>query len=320
MVSIGLPVYNGENFISEAIQTALDQTFGDFELLISDNASTDGTEAICRKFASADPRIRYVRRTTNIGAGPNFNSLPPLARGKYFKWLAHDDVMAPTFVERCVDVLESDPAAVLACPRVRFIDEQGREIEEYVTPFRTDSGDATLRFSEMLKGHPCYEVFGLIRGDALSRTRLIGNFRHGDGVLLSHLALMGRFAEIPEYLFHSWRHRMQSMHVFGIVGGKSGPDNEGYAAWFDPRNRPGASRSYNRMLAEYVRMVRLSPLPPGQRAACYRMLIRWARSLWRVLAGEWKRVLLHYTGCRLSWASAEKAANDAEQNRISETR
>jgi len=296
LVSIGLPVYNGQDFLREAIASVLNQSYQDFELIIRDNASTDQTAAICRDFASRDQRIRYLRNESNVGAGPNFNGIVSHARGKYFKWLAHDDVLAPKFLARCVDVLESDPTAVLACPRVRFIDAQGKAMDNYATPFRTDDPNCVVRFGEMLRGHRCFEVFGLIRLGELRRTRLIGNYNHGDGVLLAHLALLGRFAEIPEDLFWSRRHEQQSMYRFGITNPEAVHDFEAYAYWFDPRNEGGVSRSFNKILAEYFRMIWVTPLPFTQRLACCRILGRWFLSVWRIIAGEWKRTIYHSCG------------------------
>jgi glycosyltransferase involved in cell wall biosynthesis len=297
-ISIGLPVFNGENFLREAITSVLGQTFEDFELIIRDNASTDATETICREFAARDRRIRYIRNEANVGAGPNFNGIVAYARGRYFKWQAHDDVMAPTFLERCFEILESDPGAVLATPRVRFIDARGIALEDFATPARTDDQNPVIRYGEMLKGHRCFEVFGLIRLAELQMTRLIGAYAHGDGVLLAHLALIGRFAEIPEYLYYSRRHEGQSMYVFGVTNPKVKRDFEAYAYWFNPQNRLGVSRSYNKILAEYFRMIWVTPLSLTQRLACCGILFRWLLLFWRIMAGEWKRTL--YSACGIS--------------------
>jgi glycosyltransferase involved in cell wall biosynthesis len=299
-ISIGLPVYNGENFLREAILSVLNQSCQDFELIIRDNASTDKTEEISREFANRDARIRYIRNETNVGAGPNFNSIVALARGQYFKWLAHDDIMAPTFLERCLEFLEKDPSAVLAYPRVRYIDAQGQSQEDYVSRFPINDGDPVLRFAKMIRpGHRCFEVFGLIRLDKLRQTRLIGCYNHGDGVLLAHLALLGRFAEVPENLLCSRRHDKQSMYMFGVAYRKAIPDYEAYANWFDPKNRVGLSRSFNKALVDYLHMTRRSPLSSAQRLACYRIVGRWFLSCWRGIAGEWKRAVFHACGIRL---------------------
>ena len=127
-VSIGLPVYNGEAFIADAISSFRAQSFDDFELIVSDNAWTDATEDIVREFASADPRIRYLRSETNVGANRNFNRTYYFATGEYFKWAAHDDVVEPTFIERCVSVLNDDPTVVLVHSRTSYIGGNGEAL------------------------------------------------------------------------------------------------------------------------------------------------------------------------------------------------
>ena len=111
-VSLGLPVYNGENFIAQAIESILAQTFTDFELIITDNGSTDRTPKICEAYAARDRRVAYSRNPENLGAAPNFNRAFALSSGRYFKWVAHDDLIAPEFLARCVKVLDNDPSVV----------------------------------------------------------------------------------------------------------------------------------------------------------------------------------------------------------------
>jgi glycosyltransferase involved in cell wall biosynthesis len=118
-VSIGLPVYNGENYLAETLDSILAQTFTDFEVIISDNASTDRTETICRQYAAQDRRIRYLRNTSNLGAAKNYNRVFELSQGEYFKWNGHDDPLAPVFLERCVAVLDRHPGVVLCFARNR---------------------------------------------------------------------------------------------------------------------------------------------------------------------------------------------------------
>ncbi|UHD17095.1 glycosyltransferase family 2 protein [Thiocapsa bogorovii] len=286
-VTIGLPVFNGENFLSEAIESVLGQDYADFELIIRDNASTDGTAAICREACEKDSRIRYLRSETNVGAAPNFNAIVGDARGQYFKWLAHDDLMAPTFLSRCVERLEQDHTSVLACPRVRFIDAAGKPLEDYISPFRTADSDPVVRFKETLSGHPCYEVFGLIRLDELRKTRLIGSYKHGDGVLLSHLALLGRFAEIPQCLFLSRRHQSQSMYVYGVTNPDRKEDHDAYAQWFDARNTKTIPLNFTRRIAEYRWMIGHTSLRVTQRIALYNTLVGWSYSHRHRIKKEW---------------------------------
>src|SRR5581483_2124327 len=130
-VSIGLPVFNGERYLAETIQSILAQTFSDFELIISDNASTDRTEDICRSFAAVDGRIRYVRNKHNIGAVGNYNNVQRLARGAYFRWANYDDLIAPNMVARCVEVLDNEPTVILAYTKSQLIDQDGVVLSTY---------------------------------------------------------------------------------------------------------------------------------------------------------------------------------------------
>ncbi|MBS0016773.1 MAG: glycosyltransferase family 2 protein, partial [Arthrospira sp. SH-MAG29] len=130
-VSIGLPVYNGENFIQETLDCLLSQTFDDFELIICDNASTDRTEEICRDYAARDKRIRYYRHPENLGAAKNYNRTFELSTAEYFKWAAHDDLYAPEFLERCVEALDTHPSTVLCYPQEYWIDEQGNPLKSH---------------------------------------------------------------------------------------------------------------------------------------------------------------------------------------------
>ncbi len=207
-VSIGMPVYNGELYLVKAMESLLAQDFGDFELIVSDNASTDATEDICRRFAAADNRIRYHRNDTNLGAAWNFNSLFKLARGKYFKWAAHDDVCEPEFIRKCVRVLEQDSSVVLCYPRTRIIGTRGQVLQDYNVRLNADAALPPDRVRAIIADHLCFEIFGLIRSSVLRKTRLIGNFISSDRALLIELALHGRFFEIPEYLFMRRAHRL----------------------------------------------------------------------------------------------------------------
>ena len=125
-VSIGMPVYNGDRYLGSAVESLLAQTFGDFSIVIVDNASTDGTEAIGREFAKRDRRVRYHRNPENIGGGPNFNRAFDMANdAPYFKWAAHDDLHAPDFLAECVAVLDRRSDVVLCHCETEHIDENG---------------------------------------------------------------------------------------------------------------------------------------------------------------------------------------------------
>ncbi|MGQ0571211.1 MAG: glycosyltransferase family 2 protein [Armatimonadota bacterium] len=267
-VSISLPVYNGERYLKETIDSILAQTFGDFEVIIADNASTDGTEEICRTYAGADRRIRYCRWPENRGATWNHNRTFELSVGEYFKWAAHDDTYTPDFLARCVEVLDHDASAVLCCSRTMFIDEHGTIAGQYPLRLKTDSPVPHERFRELiLIHHWCYPIFGVIRSNTLKMTPLMGYFSSADRVLLARLGLLGRFHEIPEYLFFYREHGGQSTRVF--------PTRHLRAPWFAPSLDGRIIFPDWRIFAEYRAAIRDAPLRPSDRAHCYLHLACW---------------------------------------------
>lgn len=218
-LSIGLPVYNGERFLAQALECLLAQTFGDFELVISDNASTDRTPEICHAYVQRDPRVRYVRNPLNLGSVPNFNRVFELSTAPLFKWAAHDDLHHETYLEGCVRLLDEDPAVVLAHSGTAFIDDHGElfplcpETGSYIDPKTAahvvadspDIGDSPMavkRFWQVLaRARWGTHQFGVIRRASLQQTRLDQNFSGGDRAMLVELALLGRFQSSPERLF-----------------------------------------------------------------------------------------------------------------------
>ncbi|MCG6869567.1 MAG: glycosyltransferase [Gammaproteobacteria bacterium] len=267
-VSIGLPVYNGERFVGAALDSICNQTFDDFELIISDNASRDRTQEICERYAEKDGRIRYFRNEANIGAGNNFNRVYDLSKGTYFKWMAHDDVLAPTFLRECVSVLDKDETAVLSHPKASIIDENGERLKEYGVVLKTDAAAAHRRFAEIvLSRHNCYQVFGLIRSGLLGRTQLIGNYTGSDRNLLAELSLLGIFVEVPDVLVFYRHHPGRSMSLY--------PDRRERNAWFDPGLKGAVSFPTWRRAAEYSKSIKRSSLSPADRALCYTYLMRW---------------------------------------------
>src|SRR5215217_6260135 len=202
-VSIGLPVYNGERFLARSLDSLLAQTMPDFELIISDNASSDGTAEICRAYAERDRRIRYVRNEHNVGVYRNFNKVFELSRGSHFKWAAADDFAEPRLLERCLDILKREPAVVLVYPRTRFVDENDKPLPIVDPGWDLRSADARERFYYVIKsGHWCNLFYGLTRRDALLKTRLFPPYSGGDYRLAGELSLLGQFRETEEPLFY----------------------------------------------------------------------------------------------------------------------
>jgi glycosyltransferase involved in cell wall biosynthesis len=261
-VSIGLPVYNGEDYIRYALDSILNQTYSDFELIISDNASTDGTEQICRAYADKDKRIRYFRNTTNLGAAGNFNRVFEMSTGKYFKWISHDDVYSPDYVHRCVEVLGGEPSVVLCYAQTTLIDEKGQKIRKHDSQLHLASSKPHKRLRKFLRKPPgCNPVFGLIRADVLSTTRLLGNFESSDYNLLVELCLRGKFWEHDEYLFFRRSHPGMSRRA-----GKSGKD---FLLWFDPRHKRSNAFPYLKLLHEVFRSVAAAPISKGEKFLCF---------------------------------------------------
>jgi glycosyltransferase involved in cell wall biosynthesis len=202
-LTIGLPVYNGERMLPEAVASLLAQTFEDFELVISDNASTDGTEEVCREFAEQDPRVRYERSPANRGSAWNHNHLVDQARGRYFKWAAHDDVYDPELLRRCIQVLDADPSVVLCHSLVDDIDIDGNVVHKHEYVFRSSDPRPTVRFRDLLMMSGGHDLYGVVRTDVLRSTPPIGSFHHySERPKICAIALHGRFHQITEYLFH----------------------------------------------------------------------------------------------------------------------
>ena len=205
LISVGMPVYNGEQFVELAIRSILDQTYPHFELIISDNASTDRTPEICRDLASEDDRITYSRNSQNIGAAGNFNRVFSVSSGEFFRWATADDISGLELHEKCLAVLKSHPEAVLAYGRNRFIDAEGTEIAGREDNLDLQQDKASDRFIKFYRSVGFTNVvYGLMRSSAVSQTALMGDgsFPAADINFMAELTLQGKFIEIPDYLFY----------------------------------------------------------------------------------------------------------------------
>jgi glycosyltransferase involved in cell wall biosynthesis len=251
-VSIGLPVYNGERFLPTALDSILAQTYTDFEIVISDNGSSDSTQAICQRYAAQDERVKYHRSEQNRGGTWNFNRVVELSRGEFFRWAAHDDVIAPTYLERCVAVLDANPDVVLAHTRVEIIDEHGVSSGVYDAPaMRLDDDRAHVRFHDVTTYHGrCHLIFGVVRRGALGRIPAYGAYGHADGVLLARLIMLGKFVQLDEPLQLMREHDDQASTTYGVKGGL---DYLAWRAWFDPKYADALGFPYWRIVGEYAR-------------------------------------------------------------------
>jgi glycosyltransferase involved in cell wall biosynthesis len=287
LVTVGLPTYNGSRFLREAIESILAQDLEDFELVISDNGSTDATEEIARATSARDPRVRYQRVAENRGAAWNYNRVLALARGRYFKWAADDDICAPSFLRRCADELDRSPAAVVAFPQTTIIDEHGEPtgtLDDDDLDLRAP--DPVERLSQLLRHriewHP---VFGVIRTEALRRTRGISTLTLSDAALLAELAMLGEFHQVPERLFLRRYHDARS-----IV---ANPTFEAYASWYDPHRRRRAVLPNAELVLALLRRVLEAPLATVDRARAGAAVLQlWALPHWRHIGGEARLALL----------------------------
>jgi glycosyltransferase involved in cell wall biosynthesis len=269
-VSIGLAVYNGETFLDEAIESILRQTFTDFELIISDNASTDRTAEICQRYVERDPRVRYYRNDTNIGGANNENLTFRLARGQYFRWAAHDDVCDAELLAKCVEVLDTNPAVVLCSTMTVKIDEHGNPIG-LLDRNKAISADPHVRLRELASmDHWCEESYGLMRTAVLQKTDLQLNYTDSDRTLLSELSLYGRFYQVPEKLFYKRIHAAMSTSMY--------PKWRARMAWFNPAFVLAENISCPNWLQffHYLAIIRRAPLTRDERMHCYQYILgRW---------------------------------------------
>jgi glycosyltransferase involved in cell wall biosynthesis len=289
-VSVAVPVYNGARYVSRALDALLAQTFDDFELIISDNGSTDSTERICRDYAKRDPRVRYFRAPANNGVVWNFNRCFELTnhQSPYFTWHAADDLVAPRFLERCVAVLDADPSVVVAFGRTQIIDEQDRPVRLNDYDIDADDPRPHVRFGRAInldhRRHCAQEVYGVIRRDALARTPLYEPVVRTDSILLARLALIGRFRAVEEPLFLNREHEDRSVR---LVPGQQAQTRSRLSRWIGTGpvpppefwDRALAGRITFpewRILREYARSLSFAPLTEGQRTACHLTLMMFA--------------------------------------------
>ncbi len=286
-VSIGLPIYNGADYAAVCLDSLLSQRFEDFEIVISDNASTDETGDICRSYAERDSRIRYIRQPENKGVAYNFRTVFEHARAPYFKWATHDDLCLPGYLGACVGILDStDESVVLAYPRTILIDENGDEVEPYEDRMDMRERRPSERLRHQLqKLRFCHCGLGLIRRTALERTRLIDGFESSDVVMLAELALLGEFHEHPEFLY---QRRIHGGSSFGAYS-----DALAYAARMDPARKSGPlPMPRTRLYVEITRSIFRAPIPAREKLRSHRILLEnWGPRFWRVIGGEFKRRL-----------------------------
>ncbi|MEV6872774.1 glycosyltransferase family 2 protein [Amycolatopsis sp. NPDC051128] len=270
-LTIGLPVYNGEDYLGEALDALLGQTFGDFELIISDNASTDRTEEISRDYAARDSRVRYVRHAKNIGCAPNHNFSVDVARGELFKWASDDDLYARDLIERCVTALDEMPHIVAAHSYTAIIDGDGEVVQAIDYPLNTSSPLPSERFRSTLFGKGGDDDGAVIRTDVLRRIAPLDSYHHADRTIISELALHGAFHQVPDWLYFRRDHPGRSEWEY--------PTLRRRCANLDPKRADKLRHPTARLLGEYVlgyvNAIRRAPISRHEKRECYRALRQW---------------------------------------------
>ncbi len=285
LVTIGLPVYNSEKYLEQSLNSLLAQTYSDFVLIISDNASTDGTPLICKRYADADGRVKYFRNDTNIGNPRNFNRVAALTTTRYLKWSSSDDFWEPTFLERSVDIMEHDPTIALCYPQAVLVDAEGGNPTPYDDALHLMQENPADRFIALLENIKlAHQHLGLIRMSHLRQTHLLGVHAGSDINLLAELTLYGKFFELPHRLFFRRFHK------------DSGSWKRGDAE-HDAKYYHGAGKGHGRLMmwrthVGFLSAVHTSPLPLQSKAKLYRYLLRRMRWDRRALLRE----LLDYRG------------------------
>jgi glycosyltransferase involved in cell wall biosynthesis len=279
-LTVGLPVYNGEKYLAESLDALLAQSYGDFDLLISDNASTDGTEEICRDYLARDERISYFRQPVNLGASPNHNYVFEQSKSELFKWASYDDLYGRDLLLRCVEALDADRTLVLAHAWQAIIDGAGDTVLTVDYPLATDDPRAPERFRSLLLTVGGDDFYGVIRSEVLRRTPLNASYHHADRTIMAELALHGRFHQVEELLFYRRDHPDRAE--------RAKPTIRSRAANMDPRRADRLRNPTARLLAEYIAgfvgAIRRAPLSSADRRRCHFYLLQWLTS--RALPGS----------------------------------
>ncbi len=291
-LSIGVPVYNGEDYIAEAITSHLEQDFGDFELVVSDNCSTDGTPDIVNDFVKADARVTYTSNDENIGSTANFNRLFRLTNGDLFRWAAADDRVEPGYLSKVISMMDADPQIVIGHADSMLIDPKSEPMLEMDQGFLGGDG-----YMEAIKLHPPagderfhsphphkridavinnnhrnFYIFGIMRRDVMMQTRLHGSFYGGDRTLLVEMAMRGTFRKVPEPLFASRSHAKNS--------GRNGLN-------FEELKQHGAQdiSFAGQVMKGYISGVRTAGVPRSEELKCLAVIAKKFKQPTRLLRG-----------------------------------
>jgi glycosyltransferase involved in cell wall biosynthesis len=285
MISFGLPVYNGANFIANAVDSVRSQTVQDWELVIVDNRSTDGSVAICQELAAQDSRIRVYQNDRNVGCAPNFNRAFQLSHGHYFSWIAHDDLIGPQFAARCLAELESDTRNVLVFPRITYINAAGQPIRRQQSPDLSVRGETaasrvrTLMELEKQGTDIFWCAYGLARRATFESTQLQGPYNGSDQTFILELALRGNIKQLPLDLFFRREHEGASTFREGWTT----IDRARFSSADDTRR---IVFPYCRMLKEHASAIQRTDIPLSEKLHCHVSTAKRFMHQWKYFAHE----------------------------------
>lgn len=273
LVSIGLPVFNGEQYLRSALDAALGQTYGDFELIISDNASTDNTIPICEEYARSDSRIRLLRQSKNLGVNANHEVVFRESRGEFFRWSSADDIPSLQLVKHAVDVLNDDKSLVAYVPDTVNVGASGERLKHFPKTLDLRSDDPIDRAKAvMTRNYQMVFTLGLMRRSTLMTTSRDWSYFGWDFILLFELALRGQLSNIDGPLLQRRIHEESAAHSTTKVSE--------VREWVDPSLGSKVLLPHWKWVGERTRAVANAPLTISQKSRVLSLVFRnawWSR-------------------------------------------
>ena len=296
LVSIGVPVFNGEEGLATALNSLLEQDYTNLEIIISDNASTDSTPEICEKFVLNDARVKYYRSEENLGVLFNFNRVFELSSGKFFMWAAHDDRREPSFVSACVEKMEQCPQAALCQAHTAMFIKGRKELlcVAYLDSFEGVTG-LVERYQETLMRFPATAIYGLYRSSVMRRTQMYQKVMATDLAFIQELSIHGEFVQVPKVLFNYFgREKWNTVH-------------QNYRVFFGKDKKPWWYLPFVVLFCTHWKRVACSAAPLGVKLRLWGVLIEHEtgqlalkvliKVAGRLCPGRWKKKL----GCAIYW-------------------
>lgn len=287
-VSVAMPIYNSEKYLAASIEAHLNQTYSDFELILTDNFSTDRSEEICLAYAAQDPRVKYHRNPQNLGAAVNFRRGLEFSVGWYFRWSPSDDLISPNLLQSAVDILDNEPSILVAYGRTKLIDDKGEVTGDFDENLHLMDARPSERWKGARRNIRLGNLhYGLSRAHTLRKTGLLRNYTGGDFPLIAEMALYGKFFEIPDAFFYRRMHKTASSAM---------KDSADVMALYDPKKRDKLFL-YNWVhLGANLKSIARAPIPLSEKLRAFRFETRWLISGRRQYLRELSMAANHAAG------------------------